>query len=75
MLFLNLNFFLLIWKKAISVPIPNSGEDPSLTRSYRPMSLLPVISKLKEQIFLTHRQHFLSDIPEQFGFMPRSLHC
>ena len=36
------------WKKARVVPVPKSG-DPSLVNNYRPISILPVVSKTLEK--------------------------
>src|SRR5690606_23644399 len=38
------------WKHAICVLIPKPGRDPSLIKAYRPISLLPNIGKILENI-------------------------
>ena len=38
------------WKKAIIIPIPKNGKDPSKRDSYRPVSLTPVVVKVMERM-------------------------
>lgn len=45
-------------EKSVIVPNNKPGEDPSLARYYRPVSLLPVLRKLEDNIFLTRHQNF-----------------
>lgn len=62
------------WKYSIVVPIPKSGDvnDPS---NYRPISLLPVLSKLLEKIVASQLiQHLESNTllsNSQHGFRPK----
>ncbi len=70
-----IGIFLTAWKFSIVVPIPKTGDvnDPS---NYRPISLLPVLSKLLEKIvssqLIQHLEsnHLLSNT--QHGFRPKS---
>lgn len=51
--------------------IPKPGKDLTVPSSYRPISLLPCLSKLFERVFLTKIKPFINDniIPvHQFGF-------
>ncbi|GBN05578.1 RNA-directed DNA polymerase from mobile element jockey [Araneus ventricosus] len=63
------------WKTATVVPILKPGKDPTDTSSYRPISLLPSISKIAEHLILTRLNNHLNEnntlIPEQFGFRPK----
>lgn len=60
------------WKVAEVIMIPKPGKPPHDVSSYRPISLLPVISKLFEKLLLKRLKPFLDDnglIPtHQFGF-------
>ena len=62
----------LRWKAAIISPIPKC-TNPSLT-DFRPVSLLPIPSKLLETIVLTSIKVKLIDLygKNQYGFRPRS---
>ncbi|GJQ88739.1 hypothetical protein Trydic_g21044, partial [Trypoxylus dichotomus] len=69
---LKLQYFPSAWKTATVVPVPKPGKEPRLATSYRPISLLPAISKIFEKILLRHvnkytNQHSVLP-PEQFGF-------
>lgn len=69
---LRLEHFPLQWKKAQLVVVPKPGKPNNQATSYRPISLLPVISKVFEKLFL-RRIHILikeSDVLpyHQFGF-------
>jgi hypothetical protein len=63
--------FPTLWKSASVVPIHKSGarDDPS---NYRPISLLPAISKVMETIVNNHLKRMLEErkllSPKQFGF-------
>ncbi|GFU97121.1 RNA-directed DNA polymerase from mobile element jockey [Trichonephila clavipes] len=46
---LNLRYFPSAWKTAVVVPILKPRKDPKLAESHRPISLLPVLSKLAEK--------------------------
>lgn len=62
------------WKHAIVIPIAKPGKPPDNPTSYRPISLLPCLSKVYEKalknIIDTHCEdhHILPD--DQFGFRP-----
>ncbi|KAL1448075.1 hypothetical protein WDU94_003663 [Cyamophila willieti] len=64
------NHFPTIWKNALVIPIHKPKKDPHKSSSFRPISLLPLLSKILEKILLTRIQE--SDMklsqPEQFGF-------
>ncbi|GFS91616.1 probable RNA-directed DNA polymerase from transposon X-element [Trichonephila clavipes] len=63
------------WKTAVVIPILKPGKNPKLAESYRPISLLPILSKLAEKIISTRLNEFLESenilVPEQHGFRPR----
>ncbi|GBO44389.1 putative RNA-directed DNA polymerase from transposon X-element [Araneus ventricosus] len=63
------------WRVAIVVPILKPGKDPTNPTSYRPISLLPTLSKVTEHFILTQLNEHLSNnnilIPYQFGFKPK----
>ncbi|GFX83325.1 putative RNA-directed DNA polymerase from transposon X-element, partial [Trichonephila clavipes] len=55
------------------IPIPKPGKkDPTLPDSFRPISLLPVLSKITEKIIQKRLCQHLNDndilIPQQHGF-------
>lgn len=60
------------WKVSEIVMIPKPGKDASQVESYRPISLLSILSKLFEKLFLQSLTPYLIEnqiIPEhQFGF-------
>lgn len=60
------------WKVAQIIMIPKPGKPADKVESYRPISLLPVLSKLFEKLFLRRITPILEDkhlIPDhQFGF-------
>ena len=72
---LKLNYFPKEWKNAIIIPIRKVGEDATIPANYRPISLLPTLSKITEKIILKRLNVHLSEndviIPEQFGFRPK----
>ncbi|GFT92026.1 RNA-directed DNA polymerase from mobile element jockey [Trichonephila clavipes] len=72
---LTLRYFPKSWKTAVVVPILKPGKNSALAESYRPISLLPVLSKLAEKIILARLNDYLDRekilIPEQHGFRPR----
>ena len=47
---LRLSYFPLAWKVAKIVVIPKGGRDPSLPKSYRPISLLATLGKVLEAV-------------------------
>lgn len=61
-----------VWKIAEVTMIPKLGKDPNELMSYRPISLLPIISKLFEKLLLKRMRIIIEDkelIPNhQFGF-------
>lgn len=63
------------WKVAQIILIPKPGKSPVEVTSYRPISLLPIMSKMFEKLFLKRLMPILegrSIIPEhQFGFRER----
>lgn len=69
---LRLNYYPNSWKHARVTMIPKPGKDPSIVSSYRPISLLPVLSKLFERLLLDKLLPSLEEngiIPDhQFGF-------
>ena len=60
------------WKIAKVIPIPKPNKNISLPVSYRPISLLPCLSKVAEKIIKKRLDLFLNKnkilIDEQFGF-------
>ncbi|GBN96542.1 RNA-directed DNA polymerase from mobile element jockey [Araneus ventricosus] len=70
-----LKYFPHCWKTARILPILNPGKDPTKPISYRPISLLPTLSKLGEKLILTrylkHARRIRIPIPQQFGFTPK----
>lgn len=62
-----------VWKSSNIVPVPkgSNGDKPS---NYRPISLLPIISKVLERIIYSRVvDHLVSNCPlaaNQWGFMP-----
>lgn len=69
---LKVAYFPVAWKYALVIPILKRGKNPNCVKSYRPISLLPVLSKLFEKIIKVRIDRFLQStnlIPkEQFGF-------
>jgi len=55
--------------------IAKPGKDPADVTSYRPISLLPILSKVLEKLILRRLQPIITDnnlIPShQFGFRPK----
>jgi len=66
------SYFPTEWKKAKVAPILKKDKDPNDPSSYRPISLLPNISKVFEMIITDSLKTFCREnniIPEnQFGF-------
>lgn len=60
------------WKIAEVIMIPKVGKPPAQVSSYRPISLLPVISKLFEKLYMKRLKSIIEQkklIPDhQFGF-------
>ena len=71
---LHIAYFPSQWKVAQIVLISNPGKPPNEVKSYRPISLLPIISKLFEKTLQTRLITTLENketIPtHQFGFRP-----
>lgn len=69
---LKLNYFPSAWKQAKIIMVPKPGKDKTQLGSYRPISLLPALSKLFERILLEKLQPYIEQnniIPQhQFGF-------
>ena len=65
--------FPAIWKKGKVVPIFKSGDRTSVN-NYRPITILPVLSKIIEKAVHHQLYTFLKEnnllAPEQFGFRP-----
>ena len=61
------------WKTTILTPIPKPGKDPNRLEGYRPISLLPVLSKILEKILAKRFWKFtLVNISRiQHAFIPR----
>lgn len=72
----NICYFPEIWKIAIIYPILKPGKDKRQIVSYRPISLLPNMSKLLERVIKTRMEAHTEKerlIPNtQFGFRPRT---
>ena len=62
------------WKTAIIAPIHKSG-DKNLASNYRPIAILPVVSKILEKIVAIQLTEHLESRqllhPQQFGFRPK----
>ncbi|GFW76671.1 probable RNA-directed DNA polymerase from transposon X-element [Trichonephila clavipes] len=63
------------WKTASVIPILKPGKPRCSPDSYRPISLLPVLSKITEKLILTRLNSHLNEnnilISQQHGFRPR----
>jgi len=77
---MQLGYFPKIWKTALVLAFPKPGKPQSSPASYRPISLLSVLSKIYEKIIHTtyvytqimkHLETEKIIINEQFGFRPR----
>lgn len=72
---LNISYFPNKWKKAKTIPLAKKGKNPSDPCSYRPISLLPNISKVFEVVLKISFTKFCDSnniIPNcQFGFRHR----
>lgn len=69
---MKLMYFPEQWKRSIIVPILKPGKDETKPVSYRPISLLPTLSKVTEKLILEKINKFEKTnnilINEQFGF-------
>lgn len=69
---LKLKFIPIYWKTAQVIMIPKPGKPPNEASAYRPISLLPILAKLVEKIFLNRLMPLIEDkqlLPtHQFGF-------
>lgn len=65
-------YFPSSWKHAIVTAIPKPGKDVTLPTNYRPISLLPSMSKILERVILSRIERHLENHnivpPQQFGF-------
>ena len=72
---IKLSHFPACWKSANVIPIPKPNKDPQLPLSYRPISLLSVLSKVAEKVILhrlqKHDRKFRITPAFQFGFKPK----
>jgi len=75
---LRIGYFPGQWKVSQIIPILKPGKPAEEVTSYTPISLLPILSKLFEKIFLTRIQPILHDkrvIPDhQLGFRQKHIH-
>ncbi|KAL4107090.1 hypothetical protein QTP88_018522 [Uroleucon formosanum] len=67
---LRLSYFPLLWKFSVIIMILKPGKPPDSPKSYRPISLLPLFSKIFEKIILKRILPLIeSNLPNnQFGF-------
>ena len=67
------NKFPEVWKKANIVPV-HKKEDKNLIKNYRPVSLLPIFSKIYERVIYNALFNYFKDnklfTPSQSGFLP-----
>ena len=72
---LRTEYFPRHWKVGQVIMIAKPGKDPADVTSYRPISLLPILSKVLEKLILRRLQPIITDnnlIPShQFGFRPK----
>lgn len=69
---LKMSYFPSNWKNAMVIPLLKPGKNPKDPNSYRPISLLPCLSKILERIILDRIQNHIIEnkilIDEQHGF-------
>lgn len=62
----------ILWKTAEVIMVPKPGKSVNKVTSYRPISLLPILSKVFEKLFLKRLKRIIEEkkmIPDhQFGF-------
>ncbi|KAH8260743.1 hypothetical protein KR026_009012 [Drosophila bipectinata] len=72
---LEIGYFPSTWKRAQVTMIPKPGKPEANLSSYRPISLLPMLSKILERVFLSRALPVFDEaglIPDhQFGFSRR----
>jgi len=72
---LRIEYFPCHWKVGQVIMIAKPGENPAEVTSYRPISLLPIVSKVLEKLILRRLIPIIADnnlIPShQFGFRPK----
>ena len=61
------------WKMARITPVPKPGKNKNTTSAYRPISILPVVTKVIERhvkkIILDHLKNYAPISPRQCRFM------
>lgn len=71
----NIGYFPASWKEAVVIPIQKKGKPPEQASSYRPISLLPCISKIFEVALRQRIEEHCEEhniLPDdQYGFRPR----
>jgi hypothetical protein len=74
---IRLNYIPNAWKTTEVIMIPKPGKNLSEVESYRPISLLPIMSKLFEKLILRHLKPIIAEkhlVPtQQFGFRKNHL--
>lgn len=72
---LRVSYFPCTWKVAQIIMIPKPGKKPEDVTSYRPISLLPILSKVFEKLYVKRLKLIINQkklIPDhQFGFRDR----
>ncbi|KAJ8706107.1 hypothetical protein PYW07_010884 [Mythimna separata] len=71
---IRLGYFPALWKVSQVIMVHKAGKPPHEVSSYRPLSLLPTISKILEKVLLRRLSHAMREnsvTPDhQFGFRP-----
>lgn len=63
------NYFPIEWKKSDIILFPKPGKDATAPANYRPISLLPTISKIFEKVLQKQMEPYLNILPkQQYGF-------
>jgi hypothetical protein len=71
-----LNYIPDAWKTAEVIMIPKPGKNLSEVESYRPISLLLIMSKLFEKLILKHLEPVIAEkylVPKHQWFQKKSL--